>query len=120
MLNGFIYFAFYFLFTFVLSFDKIHGLCWALLFAQIAVNIAKYVEVYLIFKISPLDLKTFLTEILIILVNVLIIFPLKFINTLWLWLLIGIVVGALLVLLNCFVLSLYRKKDFKTFLEIRL
>lgn len=89
-------------------------------FAQIAVNIAKYIEVYLIFKITPLDLKTLITEALIILVNILIIFPLKFINILWVWFLIGIVVGVLLVLLNCFILSLYRKKDFKTFLEIRL
>ncbi len=120
LVNGIIYFSSYFLAIFIFSFDKIYGLCWGLLIAQIAVNIAKYIEVYVIFKISPLDIKTFITEILIIVVNLAIIFPLRLIDNIWIWFIVSLAVGCALVLLNCFVLSLYRKKDFKTFLELRL
>lgn len=121
LVNGFIFFTFYIASVFIFSFDHIYGLSISLLIGQIAVNIAKYVEVWLIYKTTPLNPKTLLSIIIIVIVNLLIILPLKLIHLpVWLWLAIGIAVGIVCVALNCFVITLYRKTDFKMLLNIRL
>jgi len=121
LLNGIIYFAVYISFVFVFSFDKIYGLCISLLLAEIAVNVVKFIEVWLIYKRPPLDIKTLFTILLEVTFDFGIIFTLRFLTvSLWLWMIIGILVGVLLVIINTFVLSFYRKKDFSTLLELRI
>ena len=120
LFNGLLYFAVYFACVFIFSFDEITGLCFALLIGQIAVNVAKFLEISVIFKKFPLDLKTIFTELLIIGVNFGVIFVLRFISSFALWLVLGILVGIVLVFVNCFILSFYRKSDFKTLLSLKL
>ena len=119
--NGFVYFGVYIAGVFAFSFDKVYGLCYALLVAQIVVNVLKYIEVYLIYKKAPLNLKTILTLLIVVVVNFGAIFALRYINVaIWLWMIIGVSMGIALVLLNIFVISLYRKDEFKTFLSLRV
>ena len=121
LFNGLLYFAVYFIFIFIYSFDPIYGLCYTLLTAQIVVNAAKFIEVGIIFKVIPLDLKTLLTLVIILVVDSAIIWPLTYLQIeLWAWILIGVVIGATLVLLNCFLLSIYRKTDFKNLLNLKV
>lgn len=121
LFNGLLYFGVYFLSIFIFSFDKIYGLSYALLVSQVVVNIAKYTEVWLIYKTPPLNKKTILSILIILVANFAIIFVMRFINiNVWVWLAIGIVVGVILVFGNFFVISLYRKKDFKQLLNVRL
>ena len=122
LFNGFIYFGVYFVCIFIFASDSIYGLCIALLIAQAVVNIAKYVEVWLIYKKAPLDVKTVITLLLIILTNLAIILGIRFlpITNLFLWYVISISIGVVLVALNFFVVSLYRKKDFTELLSLRL
>ena len=119
--NGFLYFAVYIAAVFIFSYDKVYGLSFALLFAQIVVNIAKYIETWIIFKRNPLDIKTIFTLLIILVVDFGIVFILRFLQlSLYLWMAIGIVVGVGIVILNCFILSLYRKTDFKRLLDLRV
>lgn len=121
LFNGFIYFASYFATIFIFSRDGIYGLSFALLVSQCVVNIAKYLEVWKIYKKPPHDLKTILTLIIVMVCNFGVIFVLKFLSiNNWVWLGVGIIVGIGLVLLNFFILSLYRKKDFKQLINLRL
>ena len=120
LFNGLLYFAVYIIASFLFSFDGIYGLCIALLLSQIVVNIAKFIEVGLLYKTIPLDLKTILAQILMIVVNGAIIYLTSFINILWLWFVIGVFVGIGLVVANCFVLSLKGTKDYKRFLSLKL
>ena len=121
LMNGFIYFAVYFVSIFILSSDKIYGLCYALLISQVAVNIAKYVEVWLIYKKMPLNGKTLMSLLIILAVNFAVIFAFKYLTFgLWIWILLGVVAGALLVVANFAVLSLYRIKDFKRLINLRV
>jgi len=121
LFNGFLYFGAYFAGVFVFSFDPIHGLSLALLGGQIIVNTAKYVEVWVFYRVNPLDLKTFFSMLIIFAVDFGVVFALRFLSVgLWPWIAIGIGVGALLVLGNFFLLSLFRKEDFKRLLALRL
>lgn len=121
LFNGILYFAVYIVSIYVFSFDKTYGLCFALLISQIVVNLTKYIEVWLTFKTSPLDLKTVLSLLLILVVNFIIVFALRYINlSLLLWMLVGMITGIFIVFLNFFVLTLYRKSDVKTLIELRL
>ena len=121
LVNGFVYFGVYIAGVFAFSFDKVYGLCYALLVAQVVVNVLKYIEVYIIYKKVPLNLKTILTLLIVVVVNFGAIFALRYINVaIWLWMIIGVSTGIALVLLNVFVISLYRKDDIKTFLSLRI
>ena len=120
LFNGLLYFAVYFACVFIFSTDEITGLCYALLIGQIAVNVAKFAEISVIFKKFPLNLKTIFTELIVIGIDFGVIFVLHFITSFTLWLAVGIVTGIALVFVNCFVLSLYRKSDFKTLLSLKL
>lgn len=121
LFNGFLYFGSYIIAVFIFSFDKIYGLCLALLMSQIIVNFAKYIETWIIYKTAPLNAKTIISMFIIILVNVGLILLLRFINLhIIYWMIIGIACGIGCVLLNCFVLSLYRKKDFKSLVSLKL
>lgn len=121
LFNGLLYFGVYIAGIFIFSFDKIYGLCYSLLLAQIVVNIAKYVEIWLIYKTMPLNLKSVITLLFVIAINFAVIFLYKYASlNIYLWFLIGIFIGMNLVVLNCFGLSLYRKTDFKKLLSITL
>lgn len=121
LFNGFSYFVVYIGCIFVFSFDKVYGLCFALLTAQVFVNILKYAEVWILFKKSPLDFKTILSILIIAVCNCAPIIALSYleIKTI-IWLIIGVVLGVCLVFANFFGLSLYRKSDFKQLLQIKL
>lgn len=120
LFNGILYFAIYILSVFIFSFDKIYGLCWALLVAQFCVNAAKFIEVWILYKRPPLDKRSIFSILLIIVIDGASILSLKFINNTILWFAIGITLGVLLVFVNCFVISFYRKKDFKFLLDLRV
>ncbi len=120
LFNGFLYFAVYIGCVFAFSFDKTYGLCWALLAAQISVNGAKFIEIWHLYKKSPLDWKSVLTMAMVIVLNLCAIFPLIYIGDNVIWFVAGISEGICLVLLNCFVISLYRKSDFKLLLSLRV
>lgn len=120
LFNGLLYFAVFIGCVFLFSFDPIYGLSVSLLIAQASVNLAKYIEVWVLFKKTPLDWKSLVTIALIGSVDFLAIFFLRLIPGFWLWFGIGVAVGITLVGLNCFVLSLYRGTDFKRLLAIRL
>lgn len=121
LFNGFLYFGFYLFFVFVLSFDKVYGLSFSLFVAQIAVNLAKFIEVWIFYKKPPLDLKSIISLLILLASNLIVIFTLKFLTiSLLLWFVIGVSVGLALVILNCFVFSLYRKSDFKQLLSLKL
>ena len=119
--NGFLYFSAYIASIFVFSFDKIYGPSIALLSSQIVVNIAKYIEVWVIYKKNPLDLKTIFSLLIIIFIDFCVIYGSSFLKTpFWAWFLINIPIGGIVVIVNCFLLSLYRKTDFKELIELRL
>lgn len=121
LFNGISYFAVYISSIFIFSFDKIYGLCFALLAAQIVVNIIKYTEVWIIFKKSPLDVKTLLTILIIVVSNCAPIIAFSYIKiSIIVWLVLAVILGVILVVANFFVLSLHRKNDFKQLLQIRL
>lgn len=121
LINGIVYFAVYIAFVFAFSFEKVYGLCLALLVAEIAVNILKFIEVAIIYKKLPLDLKTVLTLFFEMIVNLIVIVLLYWLNvSLWLWMCISFVVGVALVGFNMFLFSLYRKYDFKTLLKLKV
>ena len=121
LFNGILYFGFYLACTFIFSFDKVYGLSWALFVATVAVNVAKYIEVWIFYKSPPLDIKTIISLALIVFVNSIIIFLLKFLSfDNFIWFLIGIGVGVVLVFFNCFVLSLRGGSDFKQMLSLKL
>lgn len=120
LFNGFLYFGIYLLFVACFSFDKVYGLCFALLVSQFVVNVAKFIEVWKIYKRCPLDLKTILTIIFEIILNSFIIIVLKTIKNIFVWFPVGILVGICLVLLNCFVINFYRKTDFKKLLTLKV
>lgn len=121
LFNGILFFACYVGFVFVFSFDKIYGLSYSLLVSQFVVNVAKYVEVWVIYKKTPLNLKTLLSLLIVIVVNFAAIFALTYVKIgMWYWLGIGILVGIALVLCNTFILTLYRKNDFKQLLNLKL
>ena len=121
LFNGLLYFSVYILSVFILSFDKVYGLCLALLIGQIAVNVAKYIETWVIYKTTPLNLKSILSILLIITVNFVLIFAMRFVKlSLWYWMPIGIVCGMLCVVLNSFVISLYRIKDIKQLISLKV
>ena len=120
LFNGILYFAIYILSVFIFSFDRIYGLCWALLVAQFCVNVAKFIEVWILYKKPPLDKKSIFSILLIIIIDGASIIPLKFIDNSIIWFAVGIALGVILVIINCFVISLYRKKDFKFLLDLRV
>lgn len=120
LFNGLAYFGTFVISSFIFSSDSIYGLCFALLASEIIVNILKYIEVYFIYKTIPLNFKTVLSMIIIAVVDLVFIFPLRFISNFYLWLCVGIFVGCLLVAANIFIVSLYRKTDFKNLLGIHL
>lgn len=117
LLNGTIYIVSYTAFALIFSFDKVYGLCIALVISQIIVNTCKYIEIWKIYKRIPLNLKSVLTILLIALVDFALIFFVRFINNIYIWLAVGITVGIISILLN-FVISPYRKSDLKEFLEM--
>ena len=120
LFNGFIYFGTYIAMAFAFSFEPVYGLTIALLISQIVVNIFKYIECWKLFKMAPLDKKTIFTLLIIIITNCGLILPLMLIKNYFLWFGVGFVVGAALIVLNCFIFSLYRKNDFKHLLGLRL
>lgn len=121
LINGFIYFAIYIAGVFIFSFDKIYGLTISLLVAQLGVNLAKFIETWLIYKIFPINWKTIITMLIVLLTNFAIVFVFRLLNvSLIVWVVLGIIGGILCVVINFFVVSLYRKKDFKTLLSIKL
>lgn len=120
LFNGLLYFGVYIAFVFVFSFDPIYGLTIALLLGQIIVNVAKFIETAIIFKRIPLDGKTLLSILIVLVVNGGLIFALSFIKIFWLWLVVGIILGICLILCNIFVITLYRKHDFKFLISLRV
>ena len=121
LFNGFLYFAFYIASVFLFSFDKVYGLSLALLVAQVAVNLAKYIEVWIINKKMPLNYKTIFSILIILAANLVVIYLVRYLQVgLIVWYVISIAIGITLVFANIFALSLYRIKDFKDFLRLEL
>lgn len=120
LFNGISYLAIYISCIFIFSFDKVYGLTIGLLISKVLINLFKYLEVYKVFKGSPLDVKSLLTILVILITNFGVIFLLTFIHNFVIWLIVGILVGASLILLNIFVISPYRKNDFKYLLSLRV
>lgn len=119
LLNGGTNILIYVIFALVFSYDKIYGLSLSLLISSVVINVLKYIEVWVIFKKAPLDFKTIMTIILIILIDFACIFFLQYISNFIVWLIVGMVVGICLIVLN-FIISLYRKTDFKELLRLKL
>ena len=121
LINGFIYFGFYILGVLIFSFNKIYGLTIALLIAQSGVNLVKFIETRVLYKRHPIDLKTFITLVIIASFDAGVILCMSFLKlSLVLWILIGILVGITCVIANCFVLSLYRRTDFKRLISLKV
>ena len=107
--------------VFIFSFDRIYGLTISLLIAQIGVNLAKYIETCFLYKKNPLNFKTILSMLIIIMVNGGIVLVFLFVKVnIVLWMIFGVMAGVACVLINFFVASLYRKTDFKTLLSLRV
>ena len=117
VLNGIIGIITYVIFVFIFINDKIYGLTMANMFSSIAINIAKIIEIGIIYKRNPMSLKTLLTIILITVIDFVCIFFLKFISNWIIWLIIGIAVGLATIVIN-FLISPYRK-DFKNLIYLR-
>lgn len=121
LFNGFIYFGAYFGSVFLFSSEPIYGLSFALLISQVVVNIAKYSEVWLIYKRNPLNKKTLLSILILLVSNGVVIFACHYMKfDILIWLILSVLIGMALVLLNVFVFSLYRKVDFKKLINLRL
>lgn len=119
LINGIVYLLVFLLCAYLFSNDKIYGLCLSLLIGDLIVNILKYIEVWVLFKKSPLNLKTLLTIAIIFVVDFAIIFFLKFIDDLLLWLAIGLFIGVLAIIIN-FSITPFRKSDLKTILDLSI
>ena len=118
LINGFINIGTFVLFAFIFSNDEVYGLCFALLLSTIVVNITKYIEVWVLFRKTPLDIKTLITLLVIAVIDFFAIFFLKFIGNMWIWLIVAISVGLLTIGVN-FLVSLYRK-DLRAFFKINV
>lgn len=119
LINGLVYFGTFIAFSFALSFDTVYGLCFSLLASEVVVNIIKYIEVYYLYKRAPLNLKTLISMVAVCAVDFAFIFPLRYINNFYIWLIVGFGTGCVLVALN-FIISFYRKNDFKDLLSLHL
>lgn len=93
--------------------QSIYGIVLSTLIAEIIVTIIKFLEVGFKYKQSPLDIKTIISILLIIIVNGGAIFGFSFlkISNLLLWFVIAIPLGVILLFLNI-VLTPFGKKDF--------
>jgi len=118
LINGFINIGTFVLFAFIFSNDEVYGLCFALLLSTIVVNITKYIEIWVLFRKTPLDIKTLITLLVIAVIDFFAIFFLKFIGNMWIWLIVAISVGLLTIGVN-FLVSLYRK-DLRAFFKINV
>lgn len=118
LLNGIVHLLVFLLFAYIFRQNTIYGLCLALLIGDLVVNVMKYIEVWLLFKRAPLNIKTILSISIIFIIDFACIFFLKYISNFVLWLVIGILVGACTIIIN-FIITLFRKKDFKMLLELK-
>ncbi len=116
LLNGAIKLGVFSICCFIFSYDPIYGLCNALLVSEIIVNLTKYIEVWAIFKRSPMNVKTIFGMLLICLFDFLAIFFLRYISNYWLWFVISLVVGLAVICAN-FIVGLH-KNDFKKIMKI--
>lgn len=119
LVNGVVYLLVFLLCAYLFSNDKIYGLCFSLLIGDLVVNILKYIEVWLVFKKAPLNLKTLITICVVFVIDFAMIFFLRFINKFWIWLIIGMLVGITTIIAN-FLVTPYRKSDLKTILNISI
>ncbi len=117
VLNGIIGIITYAVFVLAFINDKIYGLTLANMFSSIAINLAKLIEVGIIYKRNPMSLKTFLTIIFVTVVDFVCIFFLRHISNWIIWLIIGLLVGLATIVIN-FVITPYRK-DFKSLIYLR-
>ena len=118
-INGFIYFGVYLMSVFIFSFSPVYGLSLSLLTSILAVNIVKFFEIWFIFKKNPLDFKTAISILLIAVINAVPIYFINRIENFYLWLLVGIISGILLVAVNSLVISFYRIKDVKRLISLK-
>jgi hypothetical protein len=118
LFNGIVNLISFVLFAYIFSNDIIYGLCYALLFSTLLVNILKYIETWILFKQNPLDIKTITTLIIVFCVDFCAIFFLRNIDNWILWLIVGIVVGIITIGTN-FLITLYRD-DFRNLIHLKL
>lgn len=118
LFNGIVNLISFVLFAYIFSNDIIYGLCYALLFSTLLVNILKYIETWILFKQNPLDIKTITTLIIVFCVDFCSIFFLRNIDNWIIWLIVGIVVGIITIGTN-FLITLYRD-DFRNLIHLKL
>ncbi len=111
LVNGVIHLASFVAYCFIFSFNKIYGFSIAFLLSEITVNLVKYIEVSIIYKTNPVNLKSALSILLCFLIDAIFIIPCKFIENIFVWLGVGIVCGLISIILN-FIITPYRKHDF--------
>ena len=114
--NGLIYFVVFVTSMVIFSSNEIYGLCFAFLITEVVINIIKYIEVWVVFKKTPLDLKTLLSMLMSVLFDSIAIYFWNYVNNIFIWLFAGIVIGIILIGCN-FLFSPYRKVDFKRLLR---
>ena len=119
LFNSLAHFGVFALACWIFSFNKIYGLAIALVVGEIFLTIIKFTEVCFIFKKLAMNLKSVLTLFIIIAIDGIIIFSYRYIpiNNLYLWFGIGIMIGLCIIGIN-FIVSLYRKSDFRHLFKI--
>lgn len=118
LFNGIINLSTFLISVVLLRKDPIYGMCWSLLISTVSVNLARFIEVWIVFKKPPLNFKTILSMMISAIINFTLIFFLKLIQPFWLWFSISLLVGFICIVIN-FAISLYNK-DAKQILKIRL
>lgn len=116
LINGILHLLSFLILCFVFSFDPIYGLCLSLSISDILISIIKFIEVWFIYKRPPLDIKTIVKILLVIVSNILLIWATKFIFNNILWFILSGLLGIACIVLN-FIIPIY-KADFKTLIHL--
>lgn len=116
LFNGIINIGVFSIGCFIFSYDPIYGFCLALLCSTVVVNVIKYCEVWVIYKRSPLNFKTIVGALIILIVNVPVIYFLGYISNYWVWFFVSLFSGMTIICLN-FIIGLH-KQDFKKMMAL--
>lgn len=94
IINGILYTSSFLISAFIAMNLTIYGIPLAYLLSTLLVEIIKFVEFYVFYKVFPFDWKTSVFLLLIFICSVLIFAPINLIENVWLWASVNVLVGG--------------------------
>lgn len=118
LINTFVQFLAFIVSVIIFKNNAIYGIVLSIMVAEIIITIIKFVEVGMIFRSFPFDSKTLLSMVLVLVIDGALIFGFSFIKiqNIFLWFLIAILFGAVLLVTNVLISPL-GKHDIKKLIK---